>query len=903
MIFRICWTVFLGNDPKILFKMSVVKVNPKLFGTCRLCLEDLGQYLIVPKVQEQIKYCFDINVEPFDGLPQLLCNACEDTLNKFFETKKKIVNKQNDLINKIELKNTETQHSQETDLPRLTDSTSEPSKPTVAKCKQIVLSFSCSRLDQPSQCTPAQNKNHTKKSVSWLSHYKKSFACRLCNYCSLKKHNMLKHTRNCHKTLRAKHEHILKNNCKIKLDKLDKIPNITGLNDIVVISTEKIVQDIDKSYFIIYTPKVVNRLVEKHNKSDISDDECKVKKKRKISNDSLESKIEDQQDSVTTKDLEKDSINGDCIKIDDSSDNASEKNCNSGQEKSNFNDAVTLQKTIQTCTAEDHKFKIQNIISMCHNKYKKNIDLHKMHRTQQNNPEISKSQLKHKVLSIGRKIINKQGFNCTGLLRYMEHRNLEIVWTPNTSNFNSDTNYVRIMTKLRGNVVDEDDLGWKMIPVNQVLPTISRESAMPKISQVFYSDKGANWKVDTKSKLLNKNPVANPKQLPRKTLANEKHNESVPPNLNQTCLNDTQHTISNSIESSGNESSMPDISARSVATQETFVNQQNKSVENKKNDVLPSQNNTDNDTELTTGRIKVKPLAELLSKEGLMNRFIVENPTVSNSASDNKQSKMITCLVQTNDIQARHLVPPPSYLTALNHINLASASHMNLIRPIIQPSQVLQTIDNTQISYPVPAIIQPIQPSQATSTNEINQNVPSNQKIQLNPMPQVSAMERNNMSTGKATYFAPSTRTEFVIMDTVELPSVKTNSPIQYLEKLLQSHNICLLDQTNKDSSHYFVCLIRFKVLYKQDTTEDPILLSLSLFCHKNKFCIKVKNMNQENIDISNISASWQWEIIKVFKGEVANKMLQNAQNVNQETYEYANRFVTLLKSINYIKV
>lgn len=38
------------------------KVDPNLFVTCRLCLEDLGQYQIVPKVQQQIKYCFNIDV-------------------------------------------------------------------------------------------------------------------------------------------------------------------------------------------------------------------------------------------------------------------------------------------------------------------------------------------------------------------------------------------------------------------------------------------------------------------------------------------------------------------------------------------------------------------------------------------------------------------------------------------------------------------------------------------------------------------------------------------------------------------------------------------------------------------------------------------------------------------------
>lgn len=42
--------------------MDLLEIDPKLFITCRLCLEDIGVYQIVPTVQQQIKYCFDINV-------------------------------------------------------------------------------------------------------------------------------------------------------------------------------------------------------------------------------------------------------------------------------------------------------------------------------------------------------------------------------------------------------------------------------------------------------------------------------------------------------------------------------------------------------------------------------------------------------------------------------------------------------------------------------------------------------------------------------------------------------------------------------------------------------------------------------------------------------------------------
>lgn len=37
-------------------------IDPELFVTCRLCLENKGDYQIVPEVQDQIQYCFDIHV-------------------------------------------------------------------------------------------------------------------------------------------------------------------------------------------------------------------------------------------------------------------------------------------------------------------------------------------------------------------------------------------------------------------------------------------------------------------------------------------------------------------------------------------------------------------------------------------------------------------------------------------------------------------------------------------------------------------------------------------------------------------------------------------------------------------------------------------------------------------------
>lgn len=63
--------------------MDLIEVDPKVFVTCRLCLEDLGQFQIVPSVAVQIKYCFDIDVRfllllfVFDNVKEMVTkSAC-----------------------------------------------------------------------------------------------------------------------------------------------------------------------------------------------------------------------------------------------------------------------------------------------------------------------------------------------------------------------------------------------------------------------------------------------------------------------------------------------------------------------------------------------------------------------------------------------------------------------------------------------------------------------------------------------------------------------------------------------------------------------------------------------------------------------------------------------------------
>lgn len=54
--------------------MYKIEVDPKLFITCRLCLDEMGHYQIDPNVQAQIKFCFDIDVSTFHIIENIFNN-------------------------------------------------------------------------------------------------------------------------------------------------------------------------------------------------------------------------------------------------------------------------------------------------------------------------------------------------------------------------------------------------------------------------------------------------------------------------------------------------------------------------------------------------------------------------------------------------------------------------------------------------------------------------------------------------------------------------------------------------------------------------------------------------------------------------------------------------------------
>ncbi|XP_021183251.3 uncharacterized protein LOC110371346 [Helicoverpa armigera] len=872
--------------------MDAIEVDPKLFVTCRLCLEDLGQFQIVPSVQQQIKYCFGIEVEPFDGLPQLICIKCKEILKNFHAIKNLFCEKQANLIKKVLKKEeitTGLQPQQDTVSSSQAPGHANDSTKKKPKRKRTISSSSDEESEKLSHTTKSKKKKHvlphkTKIPMPWKMDYKKWVMCKLCNTSWPSSQSMSSHMR-CHTLLKEKYRNIFNRQCTVKMKKIDNQLNLTGLANMVVYNSNRIIEPGSPYSYVIYSKgdpdvnnfsnesePIIKDSVESKESSD--DDEIILnpasRKRRFISRSSIDTVViesnsnrvlsdcEDDSRASTPNDNEGPSCNDQCISIDDSSDNESDSNLHNSKNS----------KQPMEAKLGDYKI-VQGIISMCVNSYHKknetaNVDMlhtngsyNKKNETQTN----TESQLKHKVLSIGRKIINKQGFNCTGLLRYLEHKNLEIVWIAKPQSSSSkDTNYIRILTKLRDPKNKDENAGWTKISEtcesmsvptsrksahdpNESLTTVetnqypvidtstSKEAAsavanhntnLPDkdIQAKLDAIPAALYSIDSKAscsdlkKLLNANPVANPKQLPKKLGPG---NES---RSNKTNSKPHSSSISNDVDNY----CMPIItSTTSLAV-----------VPNKDQEQSGLQKSTDT----PAPRIKVKPASELMSERTLNCLMKEQSPPVTS-----------TMMVSQIDNVWPH-----------NH-------SVNVFVPNMGPSLHVT-------SQPLPIVEMP---AHNTGSPSLYQVIPTSTQSNSND--------------------------DYVILDSTDLPNTKTDSPFRYFKDLLQMHSLILWDSCQLLPKE-FISIIKFKVVFKQDhKKEEPVMLCLSFLCLKNSFCLKFKDRNQHSLDINNISANWQWELLQIYRGDVSKKVLQNARKFGKETYDYTYNFFCLLNSIKCHKV
>ncbi|XP_063634353.1 uncharacterized protein LOC134804995 isoform X2 [Cydia splendana] len=802
------------------------EVDVKLFITCRLCLDEPGAYQIVPCIKGQIHYCFGIEVDPFDGLPQLICKKCKGMLTDYYATKNLFVEKQKQLHYKLPQNSSTPPKS--VIVPKESSATAEvaaagaPGKPAAA-VRDVVAKVAC-------------HDSRKKKKPSWKKAFNKHFVCTICSKSFLTKKSIKKHSPT-HKSFINKHEKVFKKYLTVRLNKIDKKKNSTGGLQNVVINKNKIIERGKSQYhYSFYSKKdfeegrtdTVDRLKngtdENENvaakslrvSSDSSDDQIIKGKKRKTGRlESISSTqtviLEENKDPTNAANMDDQSntnemeiVNPDYINLDDTSSDCPKNNTELEKKR------VMPKRRQVKAEVADYKA-IQNIVTMCHKNYIKKVQDDSDGLTKST---FSESSLNHKVLSLGRKVLNKQGFVCTGLLRYMEHKDLDITWTPTSNEMQKKGSSVRIMTKLKSREDSEnDDACWKNLHdisfcrdsgVEAVLATVpdvrsddqaSLQSAQTDEDPSFAGAPSESNDSNYRNKLLNKTPVANPRQLPKKN------------NMTETKLvvaTDDAAMIPSNLISNGLEDAQVDDDNMCLPIITSTTSLSVNVSEKEKQDVPV--------LEKPAPRIKVKPASELMTARALNNQETAKDIWAFNTT----QSSL------------------PHHLT-----NIAVSVHSPM-------------------------------------TNSHNALVSNNH---------TDEQRRQNA---------------YILLDSLQFPNTKTLAPFQYFRKVLLVHGLQLLD-LNEDLPDHFNCLIKFRLKLKQDT-KRPIEVLLSLHCSKDYFCFSFKDTNSKKFDPNQLSAFWQWELLKIYKTDVTDKILENAMKVGKEVHEYTKLFLSLLKSINLIK-
>ncbi|XP_073943531.1 uncharacterized protein [Choristoneura fumiferana] len=832
--------------------MEMVEVDVKLFIKCRMCLDEDGVYQIVPSIRELIKDCFDIDTDPFDGLPQLICKKCKTTLSDYHGIKTTYKLKQLKLKERlVKIKNNCTQLKSETGSSNEINKNEEkPTSPvplglaitnispvqpvsSVAPVKSVEHVASV-QLGMPigSDIQAALDDSEIINDETWKRTYNECYFCKICTK-SYKRYASIKRHVKSHKKLLKKHKRVFRKYCTVHLNKIDNKENCTGSSNMVVYNTDKIITSRGNShYHLLYVKKDYSTgqaTSENGNASDKrpgifldSEEEivkCKKRKTRRLySGSSTKTTIlEDTANDITVGGAKNDThvMNTNCA------------NEASSKKKIDTENTTNLsQQEVAKANIANYKA-IQNIVTMCQKKY-----ITKAQSKSETKPPVSESSLKHKVLSLGRKVINKQGFECTGLLRYMEYKDLEISWQPTTrSNKKKSSNFVRIMTKLKSREdLENDDSSWKDLHKvtfvsNQAIDgdDINTDGIDPANITAHDNEKSTlktnllNGEdqidhiltnncddLNSKNKLLNKTPVANPKQLPKKIMP------EIKPTTIKTSdvpMVTSENGRTENAEVTNSNLCMPIITSTcSLST------------------VVEKEKQPDPVIEKPAPRIKVKPPSELMSQSAL-----------------NNQSK-------SEDIWAfnkRHASLPYHFPNTAVYAGVS----------VYQTQVENQTNDVSVV------------PSPPTITGNSNSGTESN--------------------------------VDYVTLHCLECPNEKTKFPFLYFKRVLQFHGFELLDINEALPPHY-TCLITYKLLLKQDT-KGPLGIWLSLFCSNNSFCFAFKDSNSKKFNPNHLPAFWQWELLKIYKGDVVEKILQNALKVSKEVYSYTNNFLCLLKSIKCI--
>ncbi|CAH2099959.1 unnamed protein product [Euphydryas editha] len=426
-------------------------------------------------------------------------------------------------------------------------------------------------------------------------------------------------------------------------------PNLTSSNENVVYNKDKIIHCRNKNYYILYKLKSFEKCVSSSDEDFIMA-KNKHKRRRLLSRSSNETLVidgnhisknsqhsdneEEKSDLNQTK--EKDVSDIECVLIDDSDSTLS---CNSKAVSNN--EELTVRKSPAKLSVESEKV-IQKVIARCYNKFLERFD--DMRVGKKTNAGYVEHCLQPKILSMGQKVITSTGLNSTGLLRYMEHKDLDVNWiqkrqktvhikTTLRNDRNNDSCYPmwKSLKGLDKYYVPNDFIDYfekitktkhyssknkkvtnsvtqcvKKNCVGEVEKTVTAEKNNVKSSNsVLYLKTPDRENQTMLKKLLNENSVANPKQLPKKASS-----ELISLLSNKQMSNSEESNCDKNIDKSNDEQTIPIIiSTISLANNSTSIDKEITQTTNKPESIV------DPKSKLAVPRIKVKPVSELMPEK------------------------------------------------------------------------------------------------------------------------------------------------------------------------------------------------------------------------------------------------------------------------------------------------
>ncbi|CAH0722533.1 unnamed protein product, partial [Brenthis ino] len=894
--------------------MDMIEVDPKLFVTCRLCLEEIGVYQIVPEVQKKIKYCFDLHISLFDGLPQLICKKCESMLSHHALIKEMLHKKQKSLL--IKLKGN-ISCATAPDQEKLTSSIPQSDAENEILVNYIEKSplsqISTIRKDD-ANCTKQTPSTAKKSSCNyifsdvgntehliernkssknrWRKNYSKQFVCKFCSISLRHKTNIILHGEKC--ALMKKYSNMLKW-CWVNLENFNFKPNLTDSKENVVWEKNKIINSKNPNYYILYSLKTSRKSVSESSDENFTSNKKKRKRQRLISVSSNETLVID---GNSNKENNKNNCTGEsdieCVTLDDS------------DTASTLSTFVTKYNNSEI-NAENVKHQanekmINNIVSICYNKYLKRLNINKNVKNYGNHDSF----LQRKLLSMGRKIIHKEGFNQTGLLRYMEQKDLDVVWIEKT-----ETN-VSVRTIFKEKKSDELADIWKSL--NKI------DNNYKNKDFIDYFEKLSTPEADSTNSYL----VFTTEVIPQDGQNVISGGIVLPQNILFPSANDSSTLIFSSHDSKNIQSPAGTYSKNN---EKLLRCMHDKKIENNVLYLRPSkepENNTMLHKILNASpvpnpkKLSARNIQDCLPAVDTTDYYndgeISRDKEASSSVTSEKESLHMPIITSTVS-----LAPNSNNQITSNEEQCPSSSVADTAPKV--PEQTLPRIKVKPVSELMAEV--PTHPKGIPTTANVwagnsneNQNVYLQNiapKPQLNSVPvymsmaqpvnnifaypQGQAIQLDNISQGtsRSVERQEVDNRDYFVMHTVEMPHKKTHSPFQYFKDLLKIHKFELLNSAEAFTPS-MSCIVKFKLVFEQGAIA-PVTLCLSLFCDKNTFCIQVRDINSELLDVNNFSAYWQWEILKGFRG-VVHAMRQNANKYNREIFDKIQYFILLLNTI-----